>query len=61
MTLVEHELHNMGGEVANNAATDLQIYFGCVVLEHIEMHPPPTSTTKGRGKRMKKGVERTVE
>lgn len=51
----------MGGEVANNAATDLQIYFGCVVLEHIEMHPPPTSTTKGRGKRMKKGVERTVE
>ena len=51
----------MGGELASNAATDLQTYFGCAVPDYIEIHSPLTSITKGTGKRMKKGVERAVE
>jgi len=58
---IEHQLQGMGGQSTSNAATNLQTYFGCAVPEHIEIHPPPTFITKGRGERMKTGVKRAVE
>ena len=61
MISVEHQLQDMGGKPASNAATNSQTYLGCAVLDYIEIHPPPTSITKGRGKRMKTKVERVVE
>lgn len=56
MILVERELYDMGGEATSNIATDLHTYFGCVVPKHIGIHPPPTSVTKRRGKRMRRSL-----
>ncbi|KAJ8422190.1 hypothetical protein Cgig2_011942 [Carnegiea gigantea] len=51
----------VGGGSMSNASTDLQTYFGCTVLDIVEIQPPPVSVTKGRAKRMKTGVEKVVE
>ena len=40
MILVLRNFHDMGGESASNAVTDLQTYFGCAVPEHVVIHPP---------------------
>ena len=61
MISVEHEIHDIGGEPASNTATNLQTCFGCAVLEHIKIHPPPRFVTKGRGKTMKARVKRITE
>ena len=61
MISVEHQLQDMGGKSASNAATNLQTYFGCTVLDHNEIYPTPMSITKGRRKRMKTGVKKAVE
>lgn len=49
-----------GGSMSN-ASTYLHAYFGCTVPDIVETQPPPISFTKGRGKRMKIGVEKAVE
>ena len=61
MILAEHQLQDMGGESASNATTDLRTHFGCVVPDQIAIHLPTMSTSKGRAKRMKTGVERVVD
>jgi len=45
---VERQLHAMDGELASNAATNLQTSFGCALPEYIEIHRTSTSLTKGR-------------
>jgi len=44
-----------------NSSRNLEVYFGCTVLDRGEIQPRPTLITKGRGKRMMKGVEKAVE
>jgi len=44
-----------------NSCRNLEAYFRCTVLERGEIQPRPTLITKGRGKRMTKGVEKAVE
>ena len=69
MISIEHELYNMGNELANNMGNelasdttmDIHTYFGCAVPQHIKIHPPPTFVTQGREKWMREGVEKVVE
>jgi len=57
----KRELYDVGGELANNTATDLQAYFSCVVLEQIDICPPMMSVIEGRRKRMKMRIDRVTE
>ena len=51
----------VGGGSMSNASTDLQTYFGCAVLDIVEIQPLPISVTKGRAKRMKTEVNKAIE
>ena len=51
----------VGSGSMSNASTDLQTYFGCTVLDIVEIQSPPVSVTKGGAKRMKIGAEKAIE
>ncbi|KAJ8435898.1 hypothetical protein Cgig2_010255 [Carnegiea gigantea] len=59
---IQYKFQEVGdADSMSHPSTDLEAYFGYTVQDRVRIQLPPTSVTKGRGKRTKTGVKKAIE